>query len=311
MALEIFYTFSPIMLGILLYFASDKLSMLEDYNPWWSKSADFIYEKWKDSEISWIPDILKSFSFAPFSLHFLVGPRQVGKSTTLRIYIHQLIEKGFESTKICYLPCDRILDFRELQGNIQEFLDPKSGEQLLILDEITFVDEWWRAIKDFIDRGLFDNMVVFVSGSASMELLKQREYFPGRLGDGKDFILHPLDFNEYVRHIGGLDPDNRFMQHSVMEFLKKHRLQSSSIRKLFDQYLITGGFPHAIIEYTCDKKVTYRSYNVYIDWIKNDFVKLGKNEGYLKGIIHAILSSVGSPVSYMGIAKNTVISSST
>lgn len=286
--------------------------MLEDYNPWWSNLPDYFYEVWKESIVQWTPDIISSFSLDPFSLHFLVGPRQVGKSTSLRIFIHQLIEGGFDKNKICYLPCDRILDFRELQNSIQLFLDAVAEDtKLLILDEITFVKEWWRAIKDFIDRGLFKKMVIYVSGSASMELLKQREYFPGRRGSGKDFILHPLDFNEYLRHIGDMTPNNRDInQLSVMEYLKKHRLQANKIGKLFDQYLITGGFPHAILEYIQDGKVTYKSYNIYIDWIKNDFVKLGKNEGYLREIIHSLLSSVSSPLSYTGIANNTSITSS-
>ena len=67
-------------------------------------------------------------------------------------------------------------------------------------------------------------------------------------------------------------------------------------------------FPYTTL-FRSEGKVTFRSYNIYIDWIKNDIIKLGKNEAYLKEIIRALLSSASSPVSYTGIAKNTSINS--
>jgi uncharacterized protein len=53
------------------------------------------------------------------------------------------------------------------------------------------VEEWHRAVKARIDKGLFKNDVIIISGSASLEILKQKEYFPGRRGSGRDinFIL--------------------------------------------------------------------------------------------------------------------------
>jgi predicted AAA+ superfamily ATPase len=33
---------------------------------------------------------------------------------------------------------------------------------------------------------LFKGDVIIISGSASLEILKQREYFPGRRGSGRD-----------------------------------------------------------------------------------------------------------------------------
>jgi predicted AAA+ superfamily ATPase len=52
----------------------------------------------------------------------------------------------------------------------------------IFLDEVTFVDGWWRAVKARIDDGSLLDSSVTVTGSASMGLLKQREMFPGRRG---------------------------------------------------------------------------------------------------------------------------------
>lgn len=69
---------------------------------------------------------------------------------------------------------------------------------VIFLDEITFVEDWWRMIKARIDRKMFKNDAVMTMGSVSMEILKKRENFSGRRGYGKDLYFYPLDFNEYV-----------------------------------------------------------------------------------------------------------------
>jgi len=66
------------------------------------------------------------------------------------------------------------------------------------------VEEWWRAIKARIDRRVFKNDVLLITGSASLELVRRKEQFPGRRGSGRDFILHPLDFSRYAEIFGNL-----------------------------------------------------------------------------------------------------------
>jgi len=61
--------------------------MIEDYNPWWV-SRDRIgeveaYRRFEESDVRWIPDVVDRLSLRPFSLNFVFGPRQVGKTTAL------------------------------------------------------------------------------------------------------------------------------------------------------------------------------------------------------------------------------------
>ncbi len=284
--------------------------MLEDYNPWWNNKKDPIYLEWLESPIKWIPDIVSDFTNKAFSLNFLVGPRQVGKSTALRIFIHKQLKDGFDPNAILFLSCDSIVNFKELASLLNQFLKNIEGSNLIILDEITFVRDWWRAIKDFIDRKLFVNTTIYVSGSASMELIRQKEYFPGRRGSGKNYQLLPMDFNTYCRHIGNLKPKNySFDKPNIYSNINKNKLLSKSYIELYDQYLKTGGFPHPIIEYKTTSQVTSKSYRIYIDWIRNDLARLGKSESFFKEIIFSIINSGCAPISYQGIAKNTSIGS--
>ncbi len=52
-----------------------------------------------------------------------------------------------------------------------------------------------------------------------------------------------------------------------------------------------------------------RVYETYIDWIKGDLKKDGKNEQTFKEIVKVVLESKGIPLSYNNIAKNTPINS--
>lgn len=71
------------------------LKMLRDLNPWWS------YEEWEDKDknlvdynnlrLKWIPKWIDELSMEPFSLNFVLGLRQVGKTTGLKLLIRKLV----------------------------------------------------------------------------------------------------------------------------------------------------------------------------------------------------------------------------
>ncbi|WP_289230765.1 hypothetical protein [Candidatus Korarchaeum cryptofilum] len=61
---------------------------MEEQNPWW-KGKDLVkndpdLRKWLNSKIKWVPEIINDVSLEPFSLNFIFGPRQVGKTTLIK-----------------------------------------------------------------------------------------------------------------------------------------------------------------------------------------------------------------------------------
>jgi len=58
---------------------------MERFNPWWFNEEDLTYVEWKSSKIKWRPHKIDLLSMEPFSLNFVVGPRQVGKTTLIKI----------------------------------------------------------------------------------------------------------------------------------------------------------------------------------------------------------------------------------
>jgi predicted AAA+ superfamily ATPase len=95
---------------------------------------------------------------SPYSLNFIFGPRQVGKSTALILLIKRLLEEERANPKsIFYFSCDKLADYRELDEIIGEYMKFKRANNIsssfIFLDEITYPREWYRALKSRIDGG--------------------------------------------------------------------------------------------------------------------------------------------------------------
>ncbi|MEM2192250.1 MAG: ATP-binding protein [Candidatus Hadarchaeales archaeon] len=271
---------------------------------------DPTYERWKSYKIKWIPSVIDRIPLKPFSLNFLVGPRQVGKTTALKICIQNLIKER-DPKSVFYYSCDELSDHHELGEIIDNYLAAREEwgikGSILFLDEITFVEDWWRALKFRIDQEVFSRDVLVVTGSASIELLGEKERFPGRRGHGKDLYFYPLDFAEYVQKLGRVNTKLAPVEkiESVIKSMKANVLYASRISELFKRYLETGGFPLPVRELFEDGKVSTESKKTCLDWLRSDWKKAGKSDGYMKGVIRARLS----PVSWLGIAKETSIGS--
>ncbi len=125
---------------------------------------------------------------------FLVGPRQVGKTTVSR---HQL--ENFENVE--YFNWDKRIH-RQLILNGPDFLAKASGldtlqksKPLIVLDEIQKYREW----KDFL-KGFFDTypeqMQILVTGSARLDLF--RASGDSLMGRYFSYTVHPLSVGELL-----------------------------------------------------------------------------------------------------------------
>ena len=73
--------------------------------------------------------------------------------------------------------------------------------------------------------------------------------------------------------------------------------------------MLTGGFPLPIEEMYTTGRISFETRKTYIDWLKNDFVKLGRNEAYMKEILAYIVGTRLAPISWLSISRETSISS--
>ncbi len=271
--------------------------------------TDELYEEWKNKDVKWIPNLINEIPLEPCSLHFLVGPRQIGKTTLLKILIHEKLLKKLDPRSIFYYSCDEITDFEELGDILNTYISARKKwglkNSIIILDEITFVDEWYRAIKSRIDKGFFKRDVLIVTGSSSLEILKGKEMFPGRRGNGRDIIFYPMSFSEFVEKFGSISlrkiPLKEIMD--VNRAMIANKIFYSTIDDVFRKYLITGGFPLAIIDLFSAGKVSLKTIKTCLDWLIGDWKKFGKSEKFMKEVISFIIRARLSPISWLSIAK--------
>jgi predicted AAA+ superfamily ATPase len=285
---------------------------MESQNPWWYRESDRTFEEWEKKGVKWVPPVVEQFSFEPFSLNFLVGPRQVGKTTALKIWINKFLIPRVDPRAIFYFSCEELTSFKELGEVLDNYVGFRNGSGIkssfIVLDEITFVEEWHRALKIRIDQGVFRNDVIVVSGSASLEILKQKEYFPGRRGRGRDIVFHPLSFSQYLKALSNLETARGGLA-QIEYSMRTNRVHQDLLNEFFNKYLLTGGFPLPIEEMHTRGRISFETRKTYIDWLRNDFAKLGRNEAYMKEILAYVVGARLAPISWLSISRETSVSS--
>jgi len=286
-----------------------EIETLIKQNTWWTKKEEIENDedirKWKSGK-NWMPALLEKISLKPFSLNFIFGPRQAGKTTLLKLLVKKLLEEGIEAKRIFYFRCDLLSDYKELDELIRAYLEFRKSEGIdssfIFLDEITFPKEWYRAVKYHIDLGSFKNDVLVLTGSLSMYLKREVELFPGRRGFGKDYTLLPLSFRDFIRVFSPelkLPILNSLEKEEVFQKVYKLLPYSGQISQLFSQYLKIGGFPLCVKA----NEVNAGAKEAYWSWLKSDLAKIDRSEEIFKRVAKAILEKTPSAISLNSIAK--------
>ena len=90
----------------------------------------------------------------PPGVLFVRGPRQAGKSTFLRQYVCNALSRKIDPENIGLLEAESIDNRHDLLAEIESFRSSSRGYALLLVDEITAIDSWWRGIKRAADSGI-------------------------------------------------------------------------------------------------------------------------------------------------------------
>ena len=284
------------------------LDEISVFNPWWLDRNIIKNDKhiraFSDSGAKWIPELKKELNLDIDSIYSIRGPRQVGKTTLLKLMIRDLLRE-INPKRIMYYSCD-ILTEKELISILSIYLGwirSFTQERVYIfLDEISSVKEWQKSIKILYDLGKLEKTSMILTGSHSIDIKKSVELLPGRRGKiekpDKEFL--PMSFKEYIK---------LFKPQLIKKSLSELQPFIGDLNKLLDQYLITGGFPRVIDSYMRNMEIEEYLFSDYMNWIIGDFRKLGKNDHYLKEILKAVIETTSSPVGWETIQKKTDIGS--
>ena len=268
--------------------------MFEELNPWWEnerwEEEDKHLKTLKAQKIKWLPKWIKQISLEPFSLNFVIGPRQVGKTTGLKLLIREILNHLDKPKAALYLNLEFFSTLAEFRDTIKKYLEIKKEEKIetsfIFLDEATRLPGWDRIVKGFIETGAFEKDVITVSGSSSMHLLKHADSFPGRKGRGRKIFVMPVNFKEFVE-IHGANPE-------------KYYSNERKILKLFEKYLSSGGFPLSI------NNIPF--YEDFIESLEREVLEARKSIRIMRQIISEVLNIVPSATSFNAIGNKIGIS---
>ena len=240
------------------------------------------------------------------------GPRQTGKTTYFKLLIHDLLyKKKIDPKKICYFSCEPLRNSEEITELIRKLDFLIEGEKYVFLDEISFVEDWHRAIKYILDSPLSKNKILYITGSSSINLKK--ENFPGRPIEIKEFL--PLTFRGFIKIFGTEGLKKNLMNvefkslEEILEKAKKLSFYQEEIEKLFYKYLNSGGFPKAFYELMEEGEIKEDTYDTYWKWLVHDIARIDRSEKIVSGVLLGVLKTYSSKFSLNSIAKEVEIGS--
>jgi len=261
--------------------------MLVEFNPWWIGETDKDLEEFKRLKYRIVPRWLDDISKEPFSLNFIVGVRRVGKTLGIKLLIRELL-RSKNPYSIFYFSCDVLEDYKDLLNVLNEYFELRKKKGIessyIFLDEITLLDDWWRAIKYMVDRHKFDRNVVVLLGSASIMLAQHFETFGGRMGKGKIIEVLPLSFGEFY----GLFYDEYFDELG---------------ERVFRRYIETGGL-------LCTLNGRLEPHE-FVSLIKADIKRIERSTEITRDILREIMLKAPSACSYHAIANDLGVSVNT
>lgn len=249
------------------------------------------------------------------AVHILRGPRQVGKSTDLKLLTRRALATGIEPGRIAYLSLDLLEDQppAALVETVIRALELAGGKapRLVLLDEVTAVGRWQTAVKVLWDEGRIDRDVVVCTGSSAIDLAEGAvERLPGRRGPGRDFLVLPQGFPSFARVLDEaippgpgvsvadiVSPDSRAALHDARAHLRP-------LHRALELYLRFGGLPASVAEARAGRREPSPEVRAVLwDSIVKEVQRRGASIPAVQALLERVMRSLGSKVSWSRLAR--------
>lgn len=185
----------------------------------------------------------------PRRFELVLGPRRVGKTTSLYQTANRLLKTGVLSDRIWWLRLDHPLlmnlDLGDLVRSILRNSNASSEKPFfLFLDELTYAKDWDLWLKTFYD----ETWPVTVAGSSSSTAALRQIRTESGVGRWEEQYLAPYLFGEYLELFDR--PFEIQVSATLSETIDAVALQRPFIAELVElrrRFLLTGGFPELLI----------------------------------------------------------------
>lgn len=293
-------------------------------NRWWSgtgwRDADPHLRALREQPQRLPAPVIDEIELGSPGIHTLRGPRQVGKSTALKLLVERALEDSPDERRIAYLALDLLegQPRQELAATIVRVreLAASAAPMLLLLDEVTVVDGWQTAIKALWDDGTLREDIVVCTGSSAVDLHSgAAERLPGRRGAGSDHALFPHSFATFASAIdGAIPPSPRLSVEALVSEEGREAVRSAQVfgprlESALELYLAFGGLPHAIAEAcTGRRSPSEQTLAVSYDALLREAQRRGASRAAMHALLERLVRSLGSSLSWTSLAQDMAVS---
>ena len=295
-------------------------------NPWWTSAAwrglDPHLALLEAQPVRLAADFVAGLDLQRPGIHVLRGPRQVGKSTDLKLLVARALDGGLPKWAVVYLALD-LLEGRhlsELAATVQRALDladrgaPADGVPgLLLLDEVTAVAGWQTAVKSLWDSGAIRGEVVVCTGSSAVDLQRgAAERLPGRRQAGTDHLALPQSFAAFARAIDGRVPASPKLTVAELcsgdgeDAAARHACLCADARRRFGEVsALSAGCPAAAVAEAASgaREPSREVRRVLYDSLLRELQRRGASVPAGHALLERVVRSLGSKVSWSAMAR--------
>lgn len=259
--------------------------------------------------------LVDTLNLSTAGIHTLRGPRQVGKSTDLKLLAKRALTEGRGPREVLYLSLDLLQDqpIRELAATIEraKSLARGAGSELVLLDEVTAVPNWQMAVKSLWDDGVIDRDVVFCTGSSAIDLARgAAERLPGRRGAGADHLVLPQPFSTFAQTLHPTLPDSPRLSLSDLfnqdgqEAIENAQTYRPQLEDALELYLRFGGLPAAVAEAAGGaSEPSEATKRVLADSLLREVQRKGASEPAVHALLERVIRSLGSKTNWSQLAQ--------
>ena len=189
----------------------------------------------------------------------LYGPRQIGKTASLKLFLSQVQD----SEVLIFTDCSVVLNRSDLYQHLSALIPDRETQCTLVLDEVQSVAEWHLALRALFGEGKLVACRIWCTGSEARYLLESGERLPGRKGEGRQVFARPWSFREYmdfffsekVEHYRNID-FRSVNQHWLIQ-------QKVTWGQEWKDFCRSGGFPKLLAEFRNKNEISDSSFRVY------------------------------------------------
>ncbi len=288
-------------------------------NPWWDDEAwqasDPHLERLAEQPMRLPADFVAGLDLENAGIHILRGPRQVGKSTDLKLLVERVLQSGRDPRSVVYIALDLIegQPHAELAATVvrAKALARHDGPGVILLDEVTLVARWQTAVKALWDGGPIRGDVVVCTGSSAIDLRRgAAERLPGRRGAGVDHLVLPQSFAGFAGALHRSLPASprltvaQLLAPAGRELLLDAQIHGPALADALERYMQFGGLPAAVAEAAAGLPAPSEAVKrVLYDSLVREVQRRGAGLPATHALLERVIRSLGSKTDWSRMAR--------